>query len=190
MNIDDIAQTIVGQARSGFDMVANSRGRSGRHIAVGFGLTAGAVLLSWAIARRGAPAADPGAAADLARLDKPARTASAFAALWPSLYIALTLSGLRIWNAPPGPARTRALGLWSLVQGLNAVWIGMGFRRLGGRLAAACASLGASLAYGWQAGKVDALSARMVAPYLGWVGMAGVLSEELWRRNSPPPTIH
>ena len=42
------------------------------------------------------------------------------------LFIAMTLSGLRTWNAPSSPARTRALTIWSLVQGFNALWLGLG----------------------------------------------------------------
>jgi len=30
----------------------------------------------------------------------------------------------------------------------------------------------------------------MVAPYLGWIGFANALTGELWRRNTPRPTIH
>jgi tryptophan-rich sensory protein len=30
----------------------------------------------------------------------------------------------------------------------------------------------------------------MVAPYLGWISFANVLTEELWRRNPESPTVH
>jgi tryptophan-rich sensory protein len=30
----------------------------------------------------------------------------------------------------------------------------------------------------------------MVAPYVGWIGFANVLSEELWRRNPEARTLH
>lgn len=179
-------------ARETLDAVANSRGRSSRHIAAGVALTAGAVAFSWLIARQHAPGTDPKAQARYDALDKPGFTPpkAAFAAVWPPLYVALTLSGLRIWNAPASPARTRALTLWGLVQGFNALWMAFGFKRLGGQLTASVASLGTSLAYAWQAKKVDAPAANMIAPYLGWISFAGVLSEELWRRNTPKPTLH
>ena len=184
---------IAEHARETLDTLANSQGRSGRHIAAGVALTAGAVALSWAIARQQAPTPDhPRAKAEFDRLDKPAfqPPAKAFAAVWPPLFIALTLSGLRVWNAPPSAARTRALTLWSLVQGFNALWMGFGFKHLGGQLTASIASLGASMAYAWQARKVDAPAAGMLAPYLGWISFANVLTEELWRRNAPKPTLH
>jgi benzodiazapine receptor len=181
---------IAEHARETLDTLVNSEGRSGRHIAAGVALTAGAVALSWLIAREGLSSK---AQARYDRLDKPAATPpkAAFAAVWPPLYIALTLSGLRVWNAPASPERTRALSLWGLVQGFNAAWMGFGFKHLGGQLTAAVASLGTSMAYAWQAKKVDTPAANMVAPYLGWVSFAGVLSEELWRRNAAPkPTLH
>ena len=30
----------------------------------------------------------------------------------------------------------------------------------------------------------------MVAPYVGWIGFANVLSEELWRKAPEPQTVH
>ena len=96
--------------------------------------------------------------------------------------MALTLSGLRIWNAPPSPERTRALTLWSLVQGFNAVWMAAGPKRVGGQVTASVASLATTAAYAWNARKVDAPAANLAGPYLGWMGMASLLSEQLWRR--------
>ena len=97
--------------------------------------------------------------------------------------MALTLSGLRIWNAPRSAARTQALTLWGAVQALNAVWMALGPKRLGGQLATAVASLGTAGAYVWRARQVDPPAASMVAPYVGWIGFANVLTEELWRRT-------
>jgi len=76
------------------------------------------------------------------------------------------------------------------VQALNALWMALGPGKLGGQLAAAVASLGTSAAYVWRARRVDAPAARMVAPYVGWIGFANVLTEELWRKNAAKPTIH
>ena len=75
-------------------------------------------------------------------------------------------------------------------QALNAVWMALGPRRLTGQLATAVASLGAAMAYAWRARKVDPPAANLVAPYVGWIGFANVLTEELWRKNAPKPTIH
>ena len=173
--------------------LANARGRTGRHVLIGLAITGGAVLASALIARANAPTGDhPQVKADYDALEQPALKPppAAFALIWPPLFLALTLSGLRIWNAPRSPARTQALTLWGAVQALNAVWMALGPRRLGGQLAAAVASLGTSAAYAVRARKVDPPAANMVTPYLGWISFANVLTEELWRKNAARPTIH
>lgn len=184
---------IAEAARDAVDEIANSRGRSTRHLLLGAGLTVGAVLASALIARASAPTPDhPRTEADYDHLDKPGFSPSkaAFGVIWPPLFLALTLSGLRVWNAPSSPARTQALTLWGVVQALNAVWMALGPRRLGGQLTAAVVSLGTSAAYAWRARQVDAPAAGMVAPYVGWIGFANVLTGELWRRNHARPTLH
>jgi len=179
--------------RGAVDSLANSRGRSMRHVIVGLGLTAGAVALSALVARLYAPAQeDREVYSDYDEPEPPAPKASpkVLAMLWPPLFMALTLSGLRIWNAPRSVARTQALTLWGTVQALNAVWMALGPRRLGGQLATAVASLGTAGAYVWRARRVDPPAANMVAPYVGWIGFANVLSEELWRKNAASQTLH
>jgi tryptophan-rich sensory protein len=179
--------------RSAVDSLANSRGRSIGHLAAGLAITAGAVLASAMIAGHNAPTpANPKAKAAYDRLDHPGFTPPrpVFALVWPPLFLSLTLSGLRIWNAPPSPARTQALTLWGAVQALNAVWMALGPGRLGGQLVAAAASLGTSAAYVWRARTVDPPASGIVAPYLGWTGFANALTGELWRKNTPAPTIH
>jgi tryptophan-rich sensory protein len=184
---------IAESARDAIDGFANSRGRSTRHLLIGVGLTAGAVLASALIARANAPTTDnPDIKRDYDQLEKPPITPPerAFSVIWPPLFMALTLSGLRIWNAPPSPARTQALTLWGAVQALNAVSMAIGPRHLGGQLATSVASLGTSAVYAWRARRVDGPAAGMVAPYVGWLGFANVLTEELWRRNRVNATIH
>ena len=180
-------------ARGAIDDLANSRGRSTRHLLFGLGVTVGAVLASALIARANAPIPEnPEAARDYDRLEpsplQPPK--SVFAIVWPPLFLALTVSGLRIWNAAPSPARTQALSLWAAVQALNALWMALGPRRLGGQMATSVASLGASAAYAWRARQVDAPAASMVAPYVGWIGFANVLTGDLLRRNRGGATIH
>jgi tryptophan-rich sensory protein len=62
----------------------------------------------------------------------------------------------------------------------------LGPRRLGGQLTTAVATLGTACAYAWSARKVDASAANLASPYLGWIGFASVLTEELWRKNLAP----
>lgn len=179
--------------RATLDSLANSRGRSTRHVLIGLGLTAGAVLASALIARKNAPSEDnPAIYADYEALEQPRLKPpkQVFAIVWPPLFMALILSGLRIWNAPRSAGRTQALGLWGGIQALNALWMALGPKRLGGQLVTAAATIGASFAYLWRARRVDPPAARLVAPYAGWISFAGVLTEELWRKNVAQPTIH
>jgi tryptophan-rich sensory protein len=179
--------------RDAVDGLANSRGRSARHILLGLGLTVGAVALSAVIARMNAPAEDNDEVySDYEELVQPdiKPPSKVFALVWPPLFMALTLSGLRIWNAPRSAARTQALTLWGAVQALNAVWMALGPKRLGGQLATAVASFGTALAYVWRARRVDSPAANMVAPYVGWIGLANVLTEELWRKTPEARTVH
>lgn len=179
--------------RQAIDEIANSRGRSTQHLLTGIAITAGAVLTSALIAARHSPTeSNPQVKREYDALEKPAfqPPPKAFALVWPPLFLALTVSGLRIWNAPSSPARTQALTLWGAAQVLNAAWMALGPQRLGGQLATAIASLGTSMAYAWRARRIDAPAANLVAPYLGWISFANVLTEELWRKNAPKPTIH
>jgi len=184
---------MTSKVRGAVDSLANSHGRSTRHLLIGLGITAGAVAASALIARASAPTPDnPEVYSDYEELEQPAfkPPAQVFAFVWPPLFLALIVSGLRIWNAPRSAARTQALSLWAAVQGLNALWMALGPRRLSGQLATAVTTLGAAGAYIWRAGKVDAPAAGLVAPYAGWIGFANVLTEELWRKNHERPTIH
>jgi tryptophan-rich sensory protein len=185
-------KAMTSRARGAVDALVNSRGRSTEHLLVGLGVTAAAVLGSALVAWLNAPTPDhPKIYAEYEALKQPAfkPPRPVFSAVWPPLFLALTISGLRVWNAPRSAARSQALTLWGVVQALNALWMALGPQRLGGQLATAVTSLGIAAAYVWRARQVDAPAARMVAPYVGWIGFAGALTEELWRKN-PKPTIH
>jgi tryptophan-rich sensory protein len=179
--------------RGAVDSLANSRGRSTQHILIGVGLTVGAVAISALVARMNSAQDDAYEAYsdyDAPAYEQPKPPSKLFANLWPPLFMALTLSGLRIWNAPRSAARTQALTLWGAVQALNGVWMVLGPKRLGGQLAAAVASLGTAAAYVWRARQVDPPAANMVAPYVGWMGVANALSESLSKRPAEPWTVH
>lgn len=180
--------------RGAVDSLANSRGRSTQHILIGVGLTVGAVAISALVARMSSAAEDDGYEAysdyDAPAFEQPKPPSKLMANLWPPLFMALTLSGLRIWNAPRSAARTQALTLWGAVQALNGVWMVLGPKRLGGQLAAAVASFGTAAAYVWRARQVDPPAANMVAPYVGWIGVANVLSEGLSHKPTEPWTVH
>ena len=173
---------------------ADDRRDAVHHILLGLGITAAAVAGAALVARMQAHAdAAPDTYSDYddktASPTKPVSTTMSL--LWTPLFMALTVSGLRIWSAPRSPARTQALTLWGVAQGLNTAWMALGPARLGGRLTAAVASLGTASAFAWRAGQVDAKGAKVVAPYAGWMGIANVLSDSLRRRGvEAAPTVH
>jgi tryptophan-rich sensory protein len=159
-------------------------------IAVGAALASGVIVAALIMGRRHEKVLDDEMyAVEFAEMHEPVahQPKPLTSLLLPPLFIAMTLSGLRTWNAPSSPARTRALTIWSLVQGFNALWLGLGAKRLGGQLSAATASIAASAAYAIEARKVGGGT----APDLGWVGLANAISSQLWRKPVPrAPTIH
>ncbi len=173
--------------------LVNARDRTRSHVLAGVALTVGAVLVSALVAARNAPSPNNPKIKDQYDKLKPTPLQpppAVFAMVWPPLFLALTLSGLRIWNAPSSLARTRALTLWGMIQAFNATWMALGPKRLGGQLTTAVATLGTAAAYAWQARRIDAPAANLASPYLGWIGFANVLTEELWRRNRHAHTVH
>jgi tryptophan-rich sensory protein len=164
--------------------LVNAGQRPGAHVAMGVALTLGAVLLSVLVARSVAEADAPAAKQPGVRAPR-----ALFGLLWSPVYLALTLSGLRVWNAPPSPERNRALALWGLVQGFNALWMAVGPSRLGGQLTTGVATVGTAGVYAWQARKIDTPAATLANPYLGWLGLANVLSGQFGRRAAVP-TLH
>jgi tryptophan-rich sensory protein len=182
--------------RGAVDSLANSRGRSAQHILIGVGITVGAVAAAALLAKAASRPSDDGYEAysdyEPPEWEQPkTRAAPKFLVnLWPPLFMALTLSGLRVWNAPASAARTQALTLWGMAQGLNAVWMALGPKRLGGQLAAAIASVGTAAAYAWRARQVDPTTAAFVTPYVGWIGVANALSEQLASKPVETRTFH
>jgi len=101
------------------------------------------------------------------------------------VYTLSVLSGWRVWKAPKGRLRTMALALWGTQLVLNAAWSPLFFgRRRPRRALADLAALGASVsAYAAASYGLDKKAAVMVLPYLGWLGFAGALNEEVVRLN-------
>lgn len=166
----------------------NSRGRSPGHVALGAAVCLAAAGVTALIAWKRAPiAANPRLECQFDRLDKSAMEApkSAYSALWPALFSVMSLSALRVWNAPSAPERTRALTLWGGLQGLNALWMYLGPKQRLAQVAAAVSTLAVTIFYARAAGQVDERSARMVAPYAGWISFDNLLNTELWVRNRP-----
>lgn len=111
--------------------------------------------------------------------------AQVFRPVWGVLYTLQALSGWRVWNAPGGLLRSRALQLWVAQLAFSTAWswLFLSRRRAGAALVDQLA-LGVSLtAYLRAARKVDSTAAWLVVPYLAWVGFGTLLYEELLRRN-------
>ena len=108
-----------------------------------------------------------------------------FGPVWTVLYGLMSASAWRVWNRPAGPRRSWALALWGVQLGFNALWSPLFFGKHRPRAALVdIAALGASLvAYTALARRVDRGAAWMMVPYLGWVGFATALNEEIVRRN-------
>lgn len=157
-------------------------------LGLGLLVTGGAVLASALVSAKHSPAPiHPGVYARYKLLRKPSYTPPdwAFGGVWPPLYLLLTASGWRVWNAPRGPQRTRALAHWFGIQGLNALWLYLGFRRRerGAMTAESVVTVANAVAYAEAAARLDRPAAALSLPYAAWVGFAALLSEELWRRN-------
>ena len=110
---------------------------------------------------------------------------AAFGPVWTLLYGAMAWSAWRVSRRPPSSARTRALALWWTQLGLNGLWspLFFGLRRPGLALADLALMFAAISAYAVAAREVDRPAAAAMAPYLAWVAFAGLLNEEIVRRN-------
>jgi benzodiazapine receptor len=155
------------------------------HVLLGLLLAGGAVAIAEVIASRRSVREEPEYMSNFAEAQGPVSSPpkAAFAVIWPSMFTALTISGLRVWNSPQGATRTRALTLWSLVQGFSAAWMALGPRRVGGRVAVAVASVGAGAVYAYHAMKVQPSPGAVAAPTAGWMGIATLLKDQWDRRT-------
>jgi hypothetical protein len=169
------------------------RNKAAGNLIMGLGLAAGAVLAANLVSRHVAhipedPETEGEYGAYWGRGAE--RPSTLVAMLWPPLYMALTISGLRVWNAPASPQRSKALTLWGLIQGFNALWMAWGPKRVGGQTLATAASVGATAAYAWEASRVKAPATSATQPYAGWMGMVGVAVDRLRKAAAPTPTLH
>jgi tryptophan-rich sensory protein len=105
--------------------------------------------------------------------------------VWTLLYALMAIAAWRVWQAPPSPARSWALGLFLAQLTLNLAWSWIFFRQHG---------LGAAMVeivFLWMAiaaatlvfSRVDLVAAWLMAPYLAWVTFACALNAGFWRLN-------
>ena len=108
-----------------------------------------------------------------------------FAPVWTGLYATIAASGYRVWAAPDHELRRPAIALWGVQMAANAAWSPtfFGARKPKVAMAVLATQLAATAAYAAVSSKVDKPAAALMAPYLAWTGFAGVLNEEIVRRN-------
>lgn len=142
----------------------NAEGRSPGHVAAGLAicgaLIAATAVLSSVRKLPPAPGAEPSGHPVM-------RT------IWPSLFSVTTLAALRIWNAPSSPRRTRALGLWALVQTASLGFTLWRPRDRTAQIVAAVATAGLTAVYARAAAHVDEKAANIAAP-TGFTGLANI----------------
>lgn len=117
-------------------------------------------------------------------LKKPAWTPPrwVFPVAWTSLYILMSLAGMRIAMAA---GNGQAVALWSLQIALNTLWtpVYFGLHRIRAAMVVmACLWLSVAAAT-WSFFAVDWLAGLMFLPYLAWVSIAGALNFSTMRLN-------
>ena len=149
-------------------------------------IAGGAVLAAALIGARRGPQ-HPRTALWYASLRKPSYTppGPVFGAAWAVLDTLTGVSGYRLLRAKPGTARSVALSCWALsVAGIAGYpWVFFGRKQLGESAAVVGAMLASASTYVAAAERVDRPAAALGVPLVLWIGFAGLLSEEIWRRN-------
>ena len=152
-----------------------------------YALSLGAVAAAALVGRRAGPQ-HPREAIWYARLEKPRYTppGAVIGLAWSGLDLLLGFSGSRLLAAPPSRERSGALLFWSLnVAGIAGYpWVFFREKRLGASAVVIAGMLASARAATITAAKVDRLAGWSMMPLVGWLAFAGLLSEELWRRNS------
>ena len=148
----------------------------------------GGTVLAAALARFLAPTPDKGKTKLwYDRLEKPPfqPPKKAFAPVWMALYTSTAWGAWRLLKAPPSPARSKALSLWTTQLGLNAVWskLFFGQHQAKASLAGSAGNLLDSAALTYYASKVDGRAALLFAPQVVWLALATGVNEEVLRRN-------
>lgn len=109
----------------------------------------------------------------------------AFGPVWSGLYVLMSISAWQVWKAPRSKPRTAALALWGTQLVLNGLWspLFFGLRRPRSAFVDLLVLGAATGAYTLTARRVQPSAAWMMLPYLGWLGFAGALNEEIVRLN-------
>jgi len=109
-----------------------------------------------------------------------------FGPVWTVLYAAMAVAAWLVWRAAGPGAATRALTVFAIQLGLNAIWplVFFGLRMPGAAFAEIVVlwvAILATVVVFWRA--VPAAGLLMV-PYLCWVTFAAALNLTIWRMNA------
>jgi benzodiazapine receptor len=108
-----------------------------------------------------------------------------FGPVWTLLYALMAVAAWRVWQSAASPARSWGIGLFLVQLALNFAWPWLFFRQhwLGASLVEIVLLWMAIAATIWVFGRVSALPAWLMAPYLAWVTFATALNAGFWRLN-------
>ena len=116
--------------------------------------------------------------------------ASLFGPVWTTLYVLMGIAAWLVWRAERAThadraVRQRGLVLFVVQLALNALWSWLFFEWRQGALAfgEVVVLLIAVLATMWHFGRVRALAAWCLVPYLGWITFAAALTWSVWQAN-------
>lgn len=159
--------TIAHRVEDRIEQALNAEGRGARHVALGLLICAGAAAATATIAVLRPQPVAPGA--------KPSRHPMV-QAVWPAVFSVASLAVIRVWNAPASPGRTRALGLWGGLQGLNAIWMIWRPRDKRAQMAAAVSTAAMTAAYAHAASYIDEKAAGLAAP-TAFAGLSAIIAK-------------
>ncbi len=108
-----------------------------------------------------------------------------FPLVWSVLYGLIAVAGWRLWRRRRRPLGRLALSAWGLQLILNFAWpiLFFALRQIGPALGDLFLMAAATTATIVLALGVDRPAALLLAPYLAWIGFAGVLNEAFLRLN-------
>ena len=109
-----------------------------------------------------------------------------FGPVWTVLYATIAYAGARIWQAEDSPQRSRALVLWGVQLGLNALWPSLffGARKPALALADLAALDATALRFAAVARRVEPAAAKVFVPYLAWLAFATALNTAIVAKNA------
>jgi translocator protein len=155
------------------------------HLSPTLGLVVWLVVVFAAAAVGAIASVDAGAF--YAQLDRPpwAPPASVFGPVWSLLYALMGVAAWLVWREEGARHRVRALLLFGVQLGANALWSWLFFEWHRGAWAFVDVLLllvliSATIAAFWS---IRRLAAALLLPYLLWVGFASALTWAVWQRN-------